>query len=112
MAHKVKNGAKNAVPGVSSASECERHCQTNCRARWAHRHAAFDGVGVKCFAFDSMVLDLCRLESNIRASCSDQENQFFLKLAQKYADGPDTEDQGAHVPRKWAQIDGASLSAL
>ena len=32
--------------------------------RWAQRLAAFDGVGVKCFAFDSMVLDLRRLESN------------------------------------------------
>ena len=28
------------------------------------RLAAFDGVGVKCFAFDSMVLDLCRLEGD------------------------------------------------
>ena len=64
MAHKVKNGAKNAAPGGPSASECERHCQTNCRARSAQRLAAFDGVGVKCFAFDSMVLDLYRLESN------------------------------------------------
>ena len=59
MAYKIKKGAKNAAPDGSSASEYERHCQTNCRAR-----AAFDGVGVKRFAFDSMVLDLCRLEGN------------------------------------------------
>ena len=59
MAYKVKNGAKNAAPGGSSASECERHCPTNCRAHWAQRLTAFDGVSVKCFAFDSMVLDLC-----------------------------------------------------
>ena len=64
MAYKVKNGAKNAAPSGSSASECERLCQTNCRARWAQRLVAFDGVGVECFAFDSMVPDLCRLESD------------------------------------------------
>ena len=38
--------------------------QTNCRSRWAQRLAAFDGYGVKCFAFDNMVLDPCRLEGD------------------------------------------------
>ena len=61
-ARKIKNGAAIAAPGGSSALEWERHSQINCRAQ---RLAAF--VGVKCVAFDSMVLDLCRLESN--ASC-------------------------------------------
>ena len=59
-----KNGAKNAAPRGSSASECERHCQTICRARWAQRLTAFDGFGVKCFAFHSMVLVPRRLERN------------------------------------------------
>ena len=60
-------GAKMLPPSGSSASDCERHCQTNCRARWAHRLAALDRVGAKCVAFDSKVLDLCRFESI--ASC-------------------------------------------
>ena len=91
MVHKVKNGAKNAAPGGSSASECERHCQTICRAPWAQRLAAFDGVGVKCFAFGSMVPDLCRLESN-----TEPRKSVFFELAHKYADGPDMENQGEH----------------
>ena len=37
MANTIKHGAKNAALGGSSASECERHCQTVCRARWAQR---------------------------------------------------------------------------
>ena len=38
--------------------------------------------GVKCFAFDSMVLALCRLDRILLASCSEQENLFFFELAQ------------------------------
>ena len=48
LAYKVKHGATNAAPGVSSASESERHCQIvglaghNASPHW-------DGVGVKMF---------------------------------------------------------------
>ena len=55
-----KNGAKNAATGESSALERERQWQTH----WSIGLTAFDGVGVKCFAIDSMILELCRLESN------------------------------------------------
>ena len=47
------------------------------------------------------------LKAIIRASCN--EKISFSELAQKYADGPDMENQGRHP---CAQNDGSSLSAL